>query len=145
MQNRDQIYVNGAWVASTGTASIDVVNSTTEEVMGRVPEGTPGDVDRAVAAAKAAFPGWSATSVEERAKYLQRVTEGLQARMAEIGQLVAQEVGMPSSLSMMIQAGLPTMTFGSMGQILEAFPFEEQVGNSLILREPVGVVGCITP
>jgi len=63
----------------------------------------------------------------------------------EIANLISQEVGMPSNLSMMIQAGLPTVTFGSMGQILDTFPFEEQIGNSLVVREPVGVVGCITP
>jgi len=145
MHNRDKIYVNGAWVGSTGTGTIDVINSTTEEVMGHVPEGTPEDVDRAVAAARAAFDDWAAVSVEERAKYLQRITEGLQARMGDIATLVSQEVGMPTNLSMMIQAGLPTMTFGSMGQILDAFPFEEEVGNSVVVREPVGVVGCITP
>ncbi|HUZ44127.1 MAG TPA: aldehyde dehydrogenase family protein [Acidimicrobiales bacterium] len=145
MHNRDKIYVNGAWVDSTGSGTIDVINSTTEEVMGHVPEGTPEDVDRAVAAARAAFDDWAAVSVEERAKYLQRITEGLQARMGDIATLVSQEVGMPTNLSMMIQAGLPTMTFGSMGQILDAFPFEEEVGNSVVVREPVGVVGCITP
>ena len=65
--------------------------------------------------------------------------------MGDIGNVVAQEVGMPINLSTMIQAGLPIMTFGSMGQLLDTFPFEEQVGNSLIVREPVGVVGAITP
>jgi len=145
VHNRDKIYVNGAWVESTGTGTIEVVNSTTEEVMGRIPEGTAEDVDRAVAAARAAFSEWSTISVEERAKYLQRITEGLQARMGEIAQLVSQEVGMPTNLSMMIQAGLPTATFGSMGGILDSFPFEEQVGSSLVVREPVGVVGAITP
>jgi len=145
VHNRDKIYVNGAWVESTGTGTIEVVNSATEEVMGRIPEGTAEDVDRAVAAARAAFSEWSTISVEERAKYLQRITEGLQARMGEIAQLVSQEVGMPTNLSMMIQAGLPTATFGSMGGILDSFPFEEQVGSSLVVREPVGVVGAITP
>jgi acyl-CoA reductase-like NAD-dependent aldehyde dehydrogenase len=106
-------------VPSTGTGTIEVVNATTEEVIGTIPEGTPVDVDRAVAAAKAAFPGWSALSVEERGKYLQRITEGLQARMQEIASLIAQEVGMPINLSTMIQAGLPTMTFGSMAQVLD--------------------------
>ncbi|MDQ1394759.1 MAG: aldehyde dehydrogenase [Acidimicrobiaceae bacterium] len=142
---RDKIYIDGAWVASTGSGTLEVVNSTTEEVMGTIPEGTPDDVDKAARAAKAALPGWSQTSVEERGKYLQRITEGLQARMMEIAQVVAQEVGMPINLSTMIQAGLPTMTFGSMAQILDSFPFEEQVGNSLVVREPVGVVGAITP
>ena len=142
---RDKIYIDGAWVASTGKGKIEVINSTTEEVMGSIPEGTPDDVDKAAKAAKRAFPGWSQTSVEERGKYLQRITEGLQARMTEIAQVVSQEVGMPLNLSTMIQAGLPTMTFGSMGQVLDGFQFEEQVGNSLVVKEPVGVVGAITP
>jgi len=145
MENRDKLYIDGAWVPSTGTGTIDVINASTEEVMGRIPDGTPEDVDRAVRAAKRAFPGWAATDKEERGKYLQRITEGLQARMGDIGNVVAQEVGMPINLSTMIQAGLPIMTFGSMGQLLDTFPFEEQVGNSLIVREPVGVVGAITP
>ncbi|HEX2038838.1 MAG TPA: aldehyde dehydrogenase family protein [Acidimicrobiales bacterium] len=145
MQDRDKLYIDGAWVPSTGSGTIDVVNAGTEEVMGRIPEGTADDVDRAVQAAKAAFPAWAETSREERGKYLQRITEGLQARSMEIAQLIAAEVGMPLNLSMIIQAGLPTMTFGSMQQLLHEVPFEEQVGNSLVVREPVGVVGCITP
>jgi acyl-CoA reductase-like NAD-dependent aldehyde dehydrogenase len=145
MQNRDKLFIDGAWVSSTGSGVIDVLSASTEEVIGKIPEGTPEDVDKAVRAAKAAFPAWSQTSAEERGKYLQRITEGLQARMMEIGQLVAQEVGMPINLSMMIQAGLPTVTFGSMQQLLDDTAFEEQVGNSLVVREPVGVVGAITP
>jgi acyl-CoA reductase-like NAD-dependent aldehyde dehydrogenase len=145
MIDRDKLFIDGAWVASTGTKSIDVINSTTEEVMGRIPEGTKEDVDKAVAAAKAAFPAWSKTSVEERGKYLQRITEGLQARMGEIADVVSKEVGMPLNLSNMIQAGLPLMTFGSMQALLATFEFEETIGNSLIVKEPVGVVGAITP
>jgi aldehyde dehydrogenase (NAD+) len=145
MENRDKIYIDGAWVPSTGKGTLDVVNSATEDVMGTIPEGTADDVDKAVKAAKAAFTSWSETSREERGKYLQRITEGLQARMSDIANLVAQEVGMPINLSMMIQAGLPTVTFGSMAQIVDDFPFEETVGSSQIVREPVGVVGCITP
>src|SRR5438874_1257672 len=113
--------------------------------MATIPEGTAADVDKAAKAAKRAFQSWSQTAVEERAKYLTRITEGLQSRMDDIANIVAHEVGMPKNLSMMIQAGLPTMTFGSMSQIVESFPFEEQVGNSLVVREPVGVVGAITP
>jgi len=145
MIERDKLYIDGAWVPSTGKGTIDVVNSTTEEVMGRIPEGTAGDVDRAVKAAKAAFETWSLTSREERGKFLQKITEGLQARMGEIATLIAQEVGMPINLSNMIQAGLPIMTFSSMGQLLDTFEFEEKIGNSLVVREPVGVVGAITP
>jgi aldehyde dehydrogenase (NAD+) len=145
MQIRDRIYIDGAWVPSTGTGTIDVTNSATEEVIGRVPEGTPEDVDRAVAAARAAFPAWAATAREERAKYLQRINEGLQARMEEIATTIATEVGMPLALSRIIQVGLPMMTFGSMPQLMEEIAWEERIGNSLVVREPVGVVGCITP
>jgi acyl-CoA reductase-like NAD-dependent aldehyde dehydrogenase len=145
MQDRDKLYIDGAWVASTGTETIDVINSTTEEVMGRIPAGTPQDVDAAVKAAAAAFPAWAATSREERGKYLQRITEGLGARMGEIATVIAGEVGMPITLSNMIQVGLPLMSFTNTAQIVDSFPFEEEVGSSLIVREPVGVVGCITP
>ncbi|HWC39720.1 MAG TPA: aldehyde dehydrogenase family protein [Acidimicrobiales bacterium] len=145
MQIRDKIYVDGAWIPSTGTGTIDVTNSTSEEVMGTIPEGTPEDVDRAAKAAKAAFASWAQTSAEERSKYLSRIQEGLQARMADIANTIAGEVGMPINLSMIIQAGLPTMSFGSMAQLATEFAFEEQIGNSLVVREPVGVVGAITP
>ncbi|HVM09883.1 MAG TPA: aldehyde dehydrogenase family protein [Acidimicrobiales bacterium] len=145
MIERDKLYIDGAWVPSTGTGTIDVINSTTEEVMGRIPEGTAEDVDRAAKAAKAAFETWSQTSLEERSKYLQKITEGLQARMQDIATVVAQEVGMPMNLSTMIQAGLPIMTFASTGQLIDSFSWEETIGNSLIVREPVGVVGAITP
>ncbi len=145
MQDRDKIYIDGAWVPSTGKGTIDVINSTTEEVMGRIPEGTPEDVDKAVKAARAAFETWSRTTREERAKYIQAITEGLMARNDDIATVIAQEVGMPKSLCGLVQAGLPTMTFSSMGQLIDSFPWEEQLGSSLIVREPVGVVGAITP
>jgi aldehyde dehydrogenase (NAD+) len=145
MQERDAVYVDGAWVPSAGSGSIDVIDAATEEVIGRIPEGTAGDADRAVAAARRAFDGWSQTPREERAKYLQRITEGLQGRMQEIGQTVSREVGMPINLATMIQAGLPAMTFGSMGELLDTYEFEETVGTTVVVKEPVGVVGAITP
>ena len=145
MQVRDSIYIDGAWVPSAGTGTIDVHAAATEEVVGRIPDGVPDDVDRAVAAAKAAFPSWSQTSVEQRAKHLQRLQEGLGARMTELAELIATEVGMPIRLAGAIQVGLPTMVMGSYAQLLADFPFEERIGHSLVVREPVGVVGCITP
>jgi len=145
MHVRNKIYIGGQWASSAGTGVIDVVNATTEEVMGCIPDGVPADVDRAVAAAKGAFPGWSGISVEERAMYLERIAAALQENMQEIGALVAQEMGMPIKLAVAIQAGLPTTTFGSMPGILREYTFEEVVGTSLVVREPVGVVGCITP
>src|SRR6266581_8052618 len=145
MEKRDRLYIDGSWVPSTGKGAIDVIGASTEEVIGTVPEGTAADVDKAVAAAKAAFLAWSATPVEERAKYLQRLQEGLSARMGDIANVVTAEVGMPLNLSIMIQAGLPTMVMGSFAQIVGEFPFEEQIGNSVVVHEPIGVVGCITP
>jgi aldehyde dehydrogenase (NAD+) len=145
VHERDKVYIDGAWVPSTGSGTIDVVNSTTEEVMGSVPSGTAEDVDKAVAAARKAFESWSTTSVEERGKYLTRITEGLMARMDEIATLVSQEVGMPKSLSLLVQAGLPLMDFQNTAALINDVQFEEQVGNSLVVREPVGVVGAITP
>ena len=145
VQVKDKLYIGGNWVESAGDATIEVVNAATEEVMGRIPEGTPADVDRAVAAARTAFEGWSQTSVQDRAAVLQSIADGLAARRDEIAALVSQEVGMPLKLSTMIQAGLPVMTFSSMVQVVEDFPFEEEQGNSLVVREPVGVVGAITP
>jgi acyl-CoA reductase-like NAD-dependent aldehyde dehydrogenase len=145
MRNYDKLYINGAWVASTGKGSINVLSASTEQVMGSIPEGTPADVDAAVAAAKAAFPSWSATSVEERAKYLVRIQETMAPRLDEIAEVVAGEVGMPVGMSKAIQAGLPYNEFGINAAVLQSFVFEEQIGNSLVVREPIGVVGCITP
>ena len=145
MQVRDQLYINGKWAAPKSGKTIDVINASTEAVMGRVPEGTPDDVDAAVAAARAAFDSWSTTPAAERAAFLQKIHEGLKARAEEIGKLIAGEVGMQVKLATMIQAGLPTATFGMYAKMLGDFAFEEKVGNSLILREPVGVVAAITP
>lgn len=142
---RDTIYINGQWVPSTGTATIPVTNSTTEEVMGTIPDGTADDVAAAVAAARAAFPGWAATPAEERAKYCARIADGLAARMDEIATLVSQEVGMVTSLSKIVQAGLPYNSFNVIPQVVADFAWEQRVGNSLVVREPVGVVGAITP
>ncbi|HXA31931.1 MAG TPA: aldehyde dehydrogenase family protein [Acidimicrobiales bacterium] len=145
MDNRDKLYIDGAWVASTGTGTLDVIDSTTEEVLATVPAGTVEDIDRAVAAARRAFPAWSETSVEERAKLLTRVQEALGTRMDELADMITHEVGMPLTLSGLIQVGLPMNTFGSMAQVANDFTWEQQVGNSLIVREPIGVVGAITP
>jgi aldehyde dehydrogenase (NAD+) len=141
----EKLYIDGSWVASSGQGSIDVVNPSTEQVCGRIPEGTPADVDRAVAAAKAAFETWGLTSKDERGKYLQGIAEGLAARSEEIGATIADELGMPTMWANMIQAGLPVGNMANYVQILDEFEFEQQVGNSLVVREPVGVVGAITP
>jgi betaine-aldehyde dehydrogenase len=142
---RDRLYIDGRWVASSGTGSIDVIDSTNEEVIGTVPEGTVEDIDTAVAAARLAFPGWSSTPVEERTALLTKVSEALGARMDSLADLITHEVGMPYTLSQLVQVGLPMASFGSMAAIAEDFTWEKTVGNSLVVREPVGVVGAITP
>jgi aldehyde dehydrogenase (NAD+) len=145
MDVRDKIYINGAWVASTGTGTLDVINSATEEVMATIPDGSVEDVDKAVQAAAAAFPGWAATSREERGKLLVRIGEALSARTEEIATIISQEVGMPMTLSGAVQVGLPAGAFADAAKAAETFAWEEEIGNSLVVREPVGVVGAITP
>ena len=145
MQDRTQLYIDGAWVASSGTQTIDVVNPATEEVIGRVTEGTPEDVDRAVRAARAAFASWAVTSPEERAKYLSRIQEAMTARADEIATLITSEMGATAKHAQHVQAGLPIGTMGQYAQIATEYTFEETVGNSLVVKEPIGVVGAITP
>jgi acyl-CoA reductase-like NAD-dependent aldehyde dehydrogenase len=145
MRAYEQLYINGQWVASAGTDTLSVTDSATEEVIATIPDGTASDVDAAVAAAKAAFPAWSALSKEERAAYLMKIHAGLEARTDEIAETIAKEVGMPVWLSSMIQVGLPKGNFKGAADLLGSYQFEEQVGNSLVVREAIGVVGCITP
>jgi acyl-CoA reductase-like NAD-dependent aldehyde dehydrogenase len=142
---RDRLYIGGEWVEPSSDAKIEVINPTTEEVIGSVPEGTAADVDKAVAAARAAFETWSQTPLQVRADTCAAISAKLAERSDELAALIAQELGMPLPYSKQIQAGLPTMSFGSMPQILESVTWEEEVGNSLIVREPIGVVGAITP
>ncbi len=145
MRAYDNVYINGTWVPSAGEGSLEVTNSATEEVIASVPNGVAADVDAAVAAARAAFPGWSALPKEERAGYLMKIHAGLEARTDEIAETIAQEVGMPLMLSKIIQAGLPKANFQIAAGLAGSYEFETQVGNSLVVREAIGVVGCITP
>ena len=145
MRDYSNIYIDGAWVPSDGTGRIEVINAGTEQVMGSIPEGTASDVDKAVAAARRAFESWSGTPVEERQKYMIRLNEALQARSPEIAEVIAGEVGMPITWSTMIQAGLPAGNMQTYATLLDTFEFEETIGNSRVVKEPVGVVGAITP
>ena len=144
MKVHDQIYIDGAWVKPSGTAVFDVINATTEEVMGKIPGGNAEDADRAVRAARRAFPSWSALSVEERAKYLDRLQTALLDRVDEIAGLVSREVGMP--LKMADGAGrLPgDAELGFFAKVARATSGKKS-WQSVVVREPIGVVGCITP
>jgi betaine-aldehyde dehydrogenase len=145
MINRDKFFIGGQWVAPSTQETIDVHNAGTGEVMGRVPAGGEKDIDAAVAAARAALDGWSQTPVEKRAEFLEKISTGLKARAEELAQLIAREVGMPIKLAGRIQAGLPIANFANYAKLVKGFKFEETVGNSVVVREPVGVVGAITP
>ncbi|HEX6667166.1 MAG TPA: aldehyde dehydrogenase family protein [Solirubrobacterales bacterium] len=144
-QVRDKIFIGGEWVEPSGTEPIEVVNATTEEVMGTIPSCTAEDADRAVAAARGAFEAWSQTPRAERAGYLNAIAAGLGGRLEEIAATITQELGMPLKLSQMIQVGLPTSQFAAMPGLMEEIAWEEEIGNSRVLREAVGVLGAITP
>jgi aldehyde dehydrogenase (NAD+) len=142
---RDSIYIDGAWVPSDGTDAIDVENPATEAVIGRIPSGTATDVDRAVKAARAAQDEWAATSPEERGKLISRLQEAVAAKHGEIAAVITQEMGAPKKIAEMIQAGLPIADIATAAQLATTFEFERQLGNSTVVMEPLGVVGCITP
>jgi len=145
MLNRDKLFIGGQWVAPSARQSIEVHNAGTGEVMGRVPAGDERDVDAAIKAARGAFETWSNTAPSARAEVLEKISTGLKARADELARTIAQEVGMPLKMAGRIQAGLPIANFANYGKLVKEFAFEERVGNSLVLREPVGVVGAITP
>jgi betaine-aldehyde dehydrogenase len=145
MTTYDSHYINGAWHKAHNPAVFEVHDSTTEEVMATVPQGTADEATQAVLAARAAFPAWSALSVEERCVYIDKIVAGLKARTEEMGTSIAREVGMPIKMAKMIQVGGPIFNWGNAAKAARAFHWQEQVGNSLVVREPIGVVGCITP
>ena len=145
MKVLDNFYIDGAWVPSSGDSHVDVIDSATEEIIAKVAEGTAADVDAAVAAAKAAFATWSTTPVDIRAKYLRDIGGALAGRFDEIADTISAEVGSPKSFAQMVQAGLSLGEWESFATLVEGYEFEETVGNSLVVREPIGVVGAITP
>jgi betaine-aldehyde dehydrogenase len=145
MLMRDKLFIGGQWIAPSTEESIDVHSAGTGEVMGKVPAGGERDIDAAAAAAHAALQGWSQTPAEKRAEFLQKISDGLKARADEIAKTIAQEVGMPIKLAGRIQAGLPIANFANYAKIGREFKFEERVGNSVVVKEAVGVVGAITP
>ena len=145
MKVYDKLYINGAWVEPIGKGTIDATCASTEEVVTRIPEGTKEDAERAVAAARAAFDSWSQTPVAERAAYLEKIAAGMEARKKDVALAIATEVGMPLKMANAIQASLPIGAAKTYAELLKTYQFEETVGNSLIVREAIGVVAAITP
>ncbi|MXV89883.1 MAG: aldehyde dehydrogenase family protein [Acidimicrobiia bacterium] len=145
MQEFSRLYIGGEWVVPSSDERIEVVNAFSEEVMGRVPAGGTADVDRAVAAARAALAGWSATPLDERLGALGRIAEGIMARNDELARSVVGEVGTPSMIAPMLQTGLAAVVFGDNATLAPEIEMEATVGGTLTVREPIGVVGAITP
>jgi acyl-CoA reductase-like NAD-dependent aldehyde dehydrogenase len=142
---RDSFYINGEWVKATSSEKLEVTSSGTGELYATVPAGTVEEANLAVEAAAAAFTAWANTSPKERGEFLVRISEKLAERSDEIALDIANEVGMPLMLAKGIQAGLPTMTFADNAKRAAEFTWEQEVGNSTLVREPVGVVAAITP
>ncbi|MEV6227120.1 aldehyde dehydrogenase family protein [Saccharopolyspora shandongensis] len=137
--------IGGAHVEG-GEARIEVLNPATEEVIGSVPAGTPSDVDAAVAAARAAFDGWAGTPLAERIAVARRISAGIAGRRDEIAATVTAEMGSPIKFATQVHASVPVATSAGIADVLEnGFAWTEEVGNSLIVREPIGVVAAITP
>ena len=145
MSTRDKFFIGGSWVAPSSGETIEVFNAADGKPLGTIPAGGAKDVDAAVKAAAAALPAWSAVTPAKRAEYLKKIADGLKAKGDVLARLIAQEVGMPIKLASRIQVGSPIATFANYARIAGEFEWEEQVGNSLVIRDPVGVVAAITP
>ena len=146
MKSYDSFYIGGQWVKPVdSTSTAEVIHSATEEVIATVPMGTAADVDLAVAAARGAFDSWSNTPIDVRAKYLRDIGAALAARHGDIATTIQAEVGSPKSFSEFVQAGLPLGEWETFAGLIETYDWETTNNNSLIVKEPIGVVGCITP
>ena len=145
MHEHQRLYIGGEWIEPFGAATLAVTNPATEETLGTVPRGGPEDVDVAVEAARSGFETWSRAPVAHRIDTLQRLADGLRERQHALAEAISLEVGMPIGKSLAIQSRLPVTVTQSYADLLTHFPFEEEVGNSTLWREPIGVVGCITP
>jgi acyl-CoA reductase-like NAD-dependent aldehyde dehydrogenase len=139
-------YYDGAWQQPLGSQTIDVISSATEDAIGRVPRGTVEDVDRAVTAARRAFEGgWGSAPVEERAVWLEKLSAAMKERVPKIAEAVAHEVGTAIGYATRVQAEFPISMIAMNAKFVREYKFEEELGNSLVVKEPIGVVGCVTP
>jgi len=143
--DRTAFFIGGAWVPAEAREPIAIVNPETEQRIGSVPAGTSEDVDAAVAAARAAFPAWSQTSVADRTALLNATADALEGCKDSVARLISTEMGTPYGFSQVVQVGNPIVQLRAFAELLETYSFEEQVKNSLVVREPIGVVGAITP
>ncbi|GGT26041.1 MULTISPECIES: aldehyde dehydrogenase family protein [Streptomyces] len=145
MKAHDGMYIAGEWRPAAGSGRIEVVNPADEQVIADVPAGTAEDVDAAVRAARAAFPGWAATPQAERAALIGALRDAIAARKTEFAEVITAELGSPTGFSERVHVGAPLAVSASFAELAASYAFEERIGNSTVLLEPVGVVGAITP
>lgn len=143
--NTLQFYIDGAWVDPVAPRNLEVVNPATEESFARISLGSPEDVERAVRAARRAFPAYAATSVQERLGWLERIVAGFRARLPELARAMTMEMGAPITFSTERQATVALFHFEEALRVLAGYPFEERMGSGIVRREPIGVCGLITP
>jgi len=138
-------YIDGAWVESDGGRRHAVIDPATEQPVSEITLGSPADVDRAVAAARAAFELWSRSSVEDRLALLARIVEEYRKRLPDLAGAISREMGCPIGLATAAQAPTGMAHFAATAKALAAFPFAEQIGRARVVHEPLGVVAMITP
>lgn len=137
--------INGEWVEPEGRSTLDVINPATETAFATISMGTAEDVDAAAKAARAAFPLWSQSSIDERKAVIGKILEGLKSRGDEIAQAISNEMGAPLGFAKAAQLGAGMAHFMTILKILETYQFEEIRGSTKVVKEPVGVCGFITP
>jgi aldehyde dehydrogenase (NAD+) len=152
MREHKRLYIGGEWAEPAGSDTIDVISPHTEELVGRVPEGTAADIDRAVAAARDAFDNgeWPRLSPEERIAAVQKFSEAYAAHIPDMAAVITEEMGSPISFSNLAQSPAPWMMLNTFLDIAREYPWEERrqgvLGSDVVVRrEPVGVVGAIVP
>ena len=145
MVNRTQFYIDGAWVNPVTPKSRPVVNPATEQPMYDIAMGSAADVDKAVAAARRAFETFSQTSRDERVALLARIIEVYKSRAKDLGAAISDEMGAPLAFAEKFQVGAGLGHIVATHDILKTYNFEEPIGSAMVVREPVGVVGMITP
>jgi aldehyde dehydrogenase (NAD+) len=145
MREYMKFYIDGAWVDPVTPKSLDVINPATEEVCGHISAGSAADVDKAVAAARKAFETFSKTTREERIDLLERILAEYQKRFGDIAKAITEEMGAPASLAQRAQAPIGIAHIATGIQVLKTFQFEEDRGQTRLVKEPIGVCGMITP
>ena len=145
MTDKPQFFIDGEWQTLSDRPTMDLVNPATEQVSGKLHLGNEDDVDRAVKAARNAFPGFAATSLNERIDLLQSITDGYKARFDDIGSAISEQMGAPKKFAVRFQAGAGLSHFKQVLKIIQTYNFERDINATRVIREPIGVCGMIVP